>query len=344
MGWNTKVSVDLERHTPFQASLHPFQDYNNECAPPRILVNFQGLLYLHQVTVFLEDPGLTKMKRPEVDSVGQLTILGSFFLVDLSKIVGALLTFTFILNKNEHNELSSVTYFIWANKEIDDVTILEGRYTGNFRLRQARSLKISTISDVLGCLGFSALRDFSKVDNLDFKTVYPIYRNFEIQTARGVEDAEMVEDVKMLDGFEFQPHSQTILVSEIHHFSDISESDVMTKTLFTDDYYPEMGIKFYQENVFIILENYYLDNFFQVPSSICTFCDQETPFLDPYRALRPVFAKNYWRERYYGSVPLLEYLHKGGAKGKQCFAHLPSFVLIEWWLKGMNSPFEYFQG
>ena len=77
MGLDTTVSVDLERHSPFQAALHSFMDYSNEKTPPRILVNFVGLLYLHQFTVFFNDQFLTSVKRARDDCIEIIDNLGN---------------------------------------------------------------------------------------------------------------------------------------------------------------------------------------------------------------------------------------------------------------------------
>ena len=69
MGLDTTVSVDLDRHSPYQPALHSFRDYANERTPPRILLNYSGLLFLHQTTVFLNDRFLTNVKGAEVNSI-----------------------------------------------------------------------------------------------------------------------------------------------------------------------------------------------------------------------------------------------------------------------------------
>ena len=292
----------------------------------------------------MNDKFLTDVKRTEVDTIELMDSLGTFFLVDLSKKIGSLLTFTFILNGNTDKTLTSVTFFLWVNKEIEDITILQGRFTGNFRLRSSRSLEISSVFDSLYSIGFTELRDFSKIDNLNFALCYPIFRGYEIHTTQGVEVTEMVEEVKMSVDFLYEPHCQTILYAQKTHYSDPTENDILIRTLFTQDYFPNMGIKYFGDKVFIILENFFLENFFRIPPSIIAFCDQEPTFLDPFFALRPAFAKNFWKKRYHGSISLFEYLYERGAKGKMCFNHLPSFVLMEWWLRGMESPFDYFYG
>ena len=299
---------------------------------------------MHQITVFLHDRFLTNVKGAEADSIELMDTLGTFFLVDLTKKTGTLLTFTFIMNGNTNKTLSSVTFFLWANRELEDITVLRGRFCGNFRLRSSRSLEISSIFDALYGMGFEELRDFSKIDNLDFLLSYPIFRSYEIHTPQGEEITEMIEELQMSEDFYYEPHCQTIMFAEKTHFSDPTEHDILVKTLFTQDYFPHMGIKFYDNKVFIILENFFLENCFRVPPSISSFCDQGPNFLDPYFALRPSFAKNFWTQRYHGEVSLFEYLHEQGAKGKMCYNHLPSFVLVEWWLKGMDSPFDYFHG
>ena len=111
-------------------------------------MNYVGLLYIHQITVFLNDQVLTNIKRADVDWISTMANLGLFFLTDLSALMNTLLTFTFIFNKNEHEKLSSVTYFIWGNAGIEDITLLEGRFKGVFCLRLKDSSKISTIEDV----------------------------------------------------------------------------------------------------------------------------------------------------------------------------------------------------
>ena len=330
MGLDTTVSADLDRHSPFQAALHSFRDYSNERTPPRILLNYSGLLYLHQITVFLNDKFLTDVKGAEVDTIELMDSLGTFFLVDLSKKIGSLLTFTFILNGNTNKTLSSVTFFLWVNREIEDITVLQGRFTGNFRLRSSRSLEINYVFDALYSIGFAELRNFSMIDNLDFALSYPIFRSYEIHTTQGVEVTEMVEELKMSGDFIYEPHCQTILYAQKTHYTDPTENDILIKTLFTPDYFPNMTIKYYGDKVFIILENFYLENFFRVPPSIISFCDQEPSFLDPFFGLRPAFVKSFWKQCYHGSISLFEYLYERGARGKMCFNHLPSFVLMEW--------------
>ena len=270
--------------------------------------------------------------------------LGTFSLVDMSKQVGHMLTFSFVLNKNVQNCLSSVTYFVWLNRDIDEVTFLRDRFRGNFRLRSSRSLEISSIFDALHALGFEELRDFSEIDNLDFFSTYPIFRSLEIQTSRGAEIIEVVEELRLSEGFVYQPHCQSILIAERNHYTDTMENDILTKTLFSESYHPDMGLKYYNNKVFIILENFYLENMYSIPPSILSFCDQEPCFVDPYRCLKPAFSKSFWSKRYHGEQPIFEYLSERRTQGKFCYNHLPSFALMEWWLKGMDSPFDYYHG
>ena len=213
-------------------------------------------MYLHQVTVFLNNIFFNDVRGTECYIIELVDNLGTFALVDMSKQVGHMLTFSFVLNKNTQNCLSSVTYFVWLNRDIDEVTFLRGRFRGNFRLRSSRSLEISSIFDALYARGFTELRDFSLIDNLEFFSTYPIFRSLEIQTSRGVEIIEVVEELRLSEGFVYQPHCQSILIADRNHYTDPMENDILTKTLFSESYFPDMDLKYYNNKVFIILENF----------------------------------------------------------------------------------------
>ena len=142
----------------------------------------------------------------------------------------------------------------------------------------------------------------------------------------------------------YLPHCQSILVAERNHFTDPMENDILTKTLFSESYFPDMGLKYCNGKVFIILENFCLENMYSIPPSNLSFCDQEPCFVDPYRCLKPAFAKSFWSKRYNGEQTIFEYLTERGTQGKFCFNNLTSFALMAWWLKGMDSPFDYYHG
>ena len=66
--------------------------------------------------------------------------------------------------------------------------------------------------------------------------------------------------------------------------------------------------------------------------------------MDPYRCLRLVFDKNYLGVRYRGKETLFKYLSERGVKGKLRYNYLPSFVMMEHWVKGFVSRFDlYFE-
>ena len=336
--------MDIERHSPFQASLHPCKDYSNEPTPARILCNFVGMIYIHQVTVFLSSPSLISIKRAGVEWMTTFTMLGLLSITDLAGYMKTNLTFTYIFNKSEKNTLSSITIFIWGNSGIENVTLLEGRFEGVFCRPLKDSTKISTIEDALVSLGFCELRDFSNINDLEFFILYPLYRNFRATTSSSTEVVEFVEKIQTEPDFVYSPNSQTILVANESFFSDVGESDILVKTLFTEDYFPLIGVKYYDHKIFLIVEDFVLENFFRIPSSIATFCDQQEVFLDPNQGTKPSFAKKFWNERYFGSLTLREYMLEGGAKGRLMFNHLPAFVLTDFWLKGLNCPFNMYQG
>ena len=63
----------------------------------------------------------------------------------------------------EKNVLSLVTFFIWVNKDLENITILTGRFQGNFRLRSEKSLEMSNVFDTLHSLGYEEVRDFGEL-------------------------------------------------------------------------------------------------------------------------------------------------------------------------------------
>ena len=81
-----------------------------------------------QITVCLGDSFFDKIKGAEKYVLEISDELGTSWCSNLSQIFYSLLTFTLKLNKNSQGSLSSITFFLWINKELDDITILEGRF------------------------------------------------------------------------------------------------------------------------------------------------------------------------------------------------------------------------
>ena len=124
LGLDVVISKGLESHSPFFCALHQFRDFANETSPSRILIDYSGLIYLEQMTVHLNDPFITTSKPRHVLEL--IESLATFSIVDFSKTIQRVLTFTYKVNKNTHNLLSSVTYFFWANKDLTEFTLLRG--------------------------------------------------------------------------------------------------------------------------------------------------------------------------------------------------------------------------
>ena len=177
MDLDVVISRDLEWHSPFHNSLHSFRDFSNETGPPRILLNYSDILYIDQRTVHLNDNFLDEVHGAAKFVLELVENLGTFTVVDLSKITQRLFTFSYKLNKNTRNYLSSITFFFWVNRDLEDFTTLRGRFQGNFRLKSKRALEISSISDALQCMDFGECRDFGEIEDLNFDSVYPIFRN-----------------------------------------------------------------------------------------------------------------------------------------------------------------------
>ena len=127
---------------------------------------------------------------------------------------------------------------------------------------------MSCIFDALHSLGFEELQNFSEVEDLKFKTCYPIFRTIQIHNKRGIEYTETVERICFSGDLNFDPISQTILSAKLNSFTDVCESDVVIKTLFDQNYFPKMGVKYTDEKIYIILEDFYLETFLSFPASI----------------------------------------------------------------------------
>ena len=127
------------------------------------------------------------------------------------------------------------------------------------------------------------------------------------------------------------------MVANRNPFTDPGESDILGKTMFSDRYYLDLDIKYQDEKIYLILENFFLESLLCVPVSISSFCDQPVCFLDPYSCLRPVFSKSFWGKRYHGSQPLYEYLTERGAKSKSSYNYLPVLIMMEFWLQGTSA-------
>ena len=81
-----------------------------------------------QRTVHLNDTFLDEVQGAVKYVLELVENLGTFTVVDLSKITQRLFTFSYKLNKNTKNCLSSITYFFWVNKDLEDFTTLCGRF------------------------------------------------------------------------------------------------------------------------------------------------------------------------------------------------------------------------
>ena len=86
--------------------------------------------------------------------------------------------------------------------------------------------------------------DFGEIENLDFVSVYPIFRCLQIYNARNIQIVEVVEELKFSEDFVYCPNTKTIMVANRTPFSDPGESDILVKTMFSDRYFPELGVKY----------------------------------------------------------------------------------------------------
>ena len=261
MGLDIDVSTGLELHSPFKPSLHIFKEYSNETSPARIIQNYSGLLYVDQITVLLGDKFFDKIRSTERYILEVSDELGTFWCSNLSQIVCRLLTFTYKLNKNEKGSLSSITYFICVNRDLDNITNLRGRFQGNFRLKSKRSLEMSSVFDALYSLGFKEIQNFGELQDFEFKSCYPIFKTNQVHSTRSVEHMEIVEKVCFSKDFSYCHASQTILSAKLHSFTYLCESDIVIKTLFDERYFPELGVKYQGEKIYIILEDFFLKHF-----------------------------------------------------------------------------------
>ena len=221
------VSKTFEYHSPFFTSLHPCRDFENEIWLARILINYTGLAYLEQVTVFFNDLFFQKLETS--DSLELIEHLGTLSIVDISKIIHRELTFTYKVNKNTFSKLSSATYFFWLNRDVAETTSLRGRFSGNFRLKSKRCMELSCMFDCFNSIGFSEIEDISEIEELPISSIYPIFTSFQIHTELSVEIAEQVEELKFSADFCFCPEIHTVLVADRHPLSDPNESDVLVK-------------------------------------------------------------------------------------------------------------------
>ena len=94
--------------------------------------------------------------------------------------------------------------------------------------------------------------------------------------------------------------------------------------------------------IFLVLENFFLESFLSVPSSISSWLDQPRCFLDPLIYTRPSFSKQYWRERYNDDLTLFEYLGSRGVQGKLRYNYLSVFSLVEHWMHYQNVVFDLY--
>ena len=285
------VSKSLELHSPFFCALQPFKDFENETSPSRILLDYSGLIYLEQMTVHFNDAFVQKIKLREVLEL--IESLDTFTIVDFAKVIQRALTFSYKVIKNTFNKISSTTFFFWINRHLTEITMLRGRFHGNFRLPSKRSMQLSCVFDCLFSLGFEEAEDVGEIENFDIFSIYPIFSSFEIHTKQSVEIAETVEELKLSEDFSFCPHSHTVLVAERHTFSDPFESDVLIKSLFTENFYPELGIILEDSKIYLILDNCFLESLLVVSPSFTSFCDPPICFLDPFYSLHPSFSKSF---------------------------------------------------
>ena len=248
-------------------------------------------MYLEQVTVFFND--LFFQKLDASDSLALIEQLGTFSIVDFTKIIQRELTFTYKVNKNTFSKLSSVTFFFWINRDVAETTSLRGRFEGNFRLKSKRCMELSSMVDYLHSIGFKEIEDTSEIEKLPISSIYPIFSSFQIHTELSIEIAEQVEELKFSSDFYFCPYTHTILVADRHSFSDPHESDVLIKTLFTESYFPETGIILEEDKVVLFLDTNFLESLISVPPSFSSFCDVPLCFIDPLYSLRPVFSKQF---------------------------------------------------
>lgn len=330
----------LEKHSPYGCSLHHFQDFSNEIAPPRILIDYKGLIYLDQATIFFGDIFVPALQTKDLlELIRTLAILS---LVRVARTIGWCLTFTFKINRDTSGNVSSFSLFVWLAGDLEKITLLRGRFSGVFCLPSVKALETSTIYDCLKGLGFEELETKEDLAYASISSLYPIFGVFPYQTPLSIEILETVESLQMIENFAFSEFTHTVLVAERHTFSDPYESDVLVKTLFSENYFPELGIFLGDDKIYLILDDSFLASYFSVPPSFSSFCSPARSFLDPHYALRPAFSKNFWRKRYVGRKPLIQFVREHGARGKRSYELLPACVLLEYWLKGNQGSFNFF--
>ena len=81
---------------------------------------------------------------------------------------------------------------------------------------------------------------------------------------------EVVEKVCFSENCNFCLTSQTILSAKRHDFSDVCESDILIKTLSHERYFPDFGVKYEEDKIFIVLDDFFLETYLSVPPSIST--------------------------------------------------------------------------
>ena len=330
----------LEKHGPFGCALHHYQDYSNEVTPPRIIIDYRGLIFLDQATIFFGDLFVPSLQtRDLLDLIRTLAVLS---LVQVATTIGRFLTFTYKINKDTSGNVSSVTLFVWLAGDIENITLLRGRFRGVFCLPSSKALETSTVFDCLQGLGFSELEKKEELEYASISTLYPIFGVLPYQTPLSIEVVETVEQLQLIENFCYSEFTHTILKAERHSFSDPFESDVLVKTLFCDSYFPEAGLFLGDDKVYLILDDSFLSSYFAVPPSFSSFCSPPRSFLDPHYGLRPAFSKAFWRKRYLGHKPLIQYVRDQGARGKRSYDLLPACALLDFWLKGSRGSFDFF--
>ena len=127
-----------------------------------------------------------------------------------------------------------------------------------------------------------------------------------------------------------------------HTFSEITESDILGKTIFRTFYFPDVGYQQDGDVIFLVLENFFLESFLSIPSSISSWLDHPRCFLDPLIYTHPSFSKQFWGERYNGDLSLFEYLRSRGVQGRLRYNYLSDFALIEHWIHDQNAVFDLY--